>query len=192
MGNSLGPGGPDSIGSITVLPNGIRDNTDASPLDCLGAATPLMRTVYDHGEVRDVALRSFSRYGAGLDVSSVNTGVVRFASDAAAARMFSVFVAQWRACDNTTVNVFVTPTSTLAWQITDVRAVDGILSATIVSGGSGGLPAFPTEHAVGIAGDCIVDVDVAVTASTPGRQLAGGRRAAGVVLAMLDNINSGR
>lgn len=192
VGNSVGPGNPAVTGPITMLPNGIRDSTDATPVDCLGPATPLMRTVYEHGDVRDVALRSFSRYGEGLNVSSVNTGVVRFASDAAAARMFAVFATQWRSCNNTTVEVHVTPTSALGWQVTDVHQVNGILSATVLSGATGDLPSFPTEHAVGLAADCIVDVDVAVTAALPGRQVGGGRRAVGVVQAMLDNINRSR
>lgn len=191
VGNALDPG-PEVTGSIAMLPNGIRDADDVTPLDCLGAATPLMRVVYEQGDVRDVALRDFSRYGEGLTVSSAHTGAVRFASAAEAARMFATFAARWTACDDTTVNVHVTSTATVDWRIADVREVGGILSATILSGDTGGKPAFTTEHAVGIVSDCIVDVDVAVTDALPGRQVAGGRRAAGLVLAMLDNIRRAR
>src|SRR5262249_51544858 len=151
----------------------------------LGVATPLMRVVYDQGEVRDVALRDFSRYGHGLTASSAHTGVVRFASDDEAARMFSLFANQWKSCDNTTVDVHIAATSTLQWRVTDVREVDGILSATVLSGETSGQPAFPTERALAKAGDCIVEADVALTDVLPARRTAAGRRAVGLVESML-------
>lgn len=189
VGNPLVPTGPELNGSIALLPNGIRDASDATPIDCLGAATPLMRAVYEQGEVRDVALRDFTGYGEGLTVSSVHTGVVRFASDADAARMFSTFMTRWRACDNITVNVHITPTSAVQWKITDVRQVAGILSSVVLSGDTG--DQFPTEHAVGLTGDCIVDVDVAVTDAIPARRVAT-TRAVDLVQAMLENIRRTR
>lgn len=191
VGNPLDPSGPELTGSIALLPNGIRSNDDATPIDCLGAATPLMRVVYEQGNVRDVALRDFSRYGEGLTVSGVHTGVVRFASDADAARMFSTFMTRWRACDNVTVDVHVTPRSTLQWRVTDVRSVGGVLSAVVLSGETGDQPAFPTEHAVGLSGDCIVDVDVAVTDVVPDRRVASSR-AVDLVQVMLENIRRTR
>ena len=190
-GAVLDPSGPEVTGSIALLPNGIRTNTDATPLDCLGAATPLMRVVYEQGDVRDVALRDFSSFGAGLTVSSAHTGVVRFASDAAAARMFSTFVTRWQACQNVTVNVHIGVDSALQWRVTDVRRSGEILSAVVLSGETGDQPAFPTEHAVGLAGDCIVDVDVAITDVLPSRRVAK-TRAADLVAMMLDNISRSR
>lgn len=186
MGNPIDRSGQALVGPIDLLPNGLRDSKDVSPLDCLGAATPLMRVVYEKGAVSGVALQDYSRLGAGLAVSSVHTGVVRLGSDAEAARMFTAFVAQWRACSGTAVSVHVTPTSSLQWRIADVRESGGILSATVYSAESNDKPAFATEHAVGQADDCIVDVDVAVTAGAP----AG--RAAQLVGLMLQNVSSGR
>lgn len=191
VGNPLDPTGPEITGSITLLPNGIRDNSDATPLDCLGPATPLMRVVYEQGNVRDVALRDFARYGKGETVSSAHTGVVRFASDADAARMFATFVTRWQSCDDVTVTVHITPTSALEWTVTDVRQVAGILSAVVLSGETRDQPAFPTERALGLSGDCIVDVDVAVTDVLPARRVAG-TRAVDLVQAMLDNIRRSR
>lgn len=191
VGNPLNPTGPEIAGSISLLPNGIRDAGDATPIDCLGTATPLMRVVYEQGEVRDVALRDFSAFGEGLTVSSAHTGVVRFGSDADAARMFSTFMTRWRACDNIDVNVHITPTSALQWHITDVRQNGGILSAVVLSGASGDQPAFPTEHAIGLSGDCIVDVDVAVTDVSPARRIAKSR-AVDLVRVMLENIRRSR
>jgi len=191
VGNPLDPSGPEITGSIALLPNGIRDARDAVPIDCLGAATPLMRVVYEQGDVRDVALRDFSSFGDGLTVSSAHTGVVRFASDADATRMFSAFVTRWRSCDDITVKVNITPTSALEWRVTDVREEGGILSSVVLSGDTGDEPAFPTEHAVGLSGDCIVDVDVAVTAVQPSRRVAT-TRAVDLVRLMLENIRASR
>jgi hypothetical protein len=87
------------------------------------------------------------------------------------------------------VTVQITPTAVLRWTVTDVRAQDGVLSATILSGETEGEPAFPTEHAVGVAADCIVDVDVAVTDALASRRVAAGR-AADLVRLMLENVNS--
>lgn len=187
VGNSLDPTGPEAIGSISLLPNGIRDSGDVKPLDCLGAATPLMRVVYEKGDVRQAALRDYARYGEGLTVSSVHTGVVRFGSDAEASRMFAAFARQWRACDNTTVRVHVTATSELDWRVTDVRQQGDILADTVLTGESQGQPAFPTEHALGVAGPFIVEVDVAVTDMLPGRRVAA-TRAVDLVRQMMDNV----
>jgi hypothetical protein len=191
VGNPLDPAGPGRIGGIELLPNGIRDSEDVTPLDCLGAATPLMRVVYERGyangsehgsehgsanaAVTGVALQDFARYGAGLTVSGAHTGVVRLSSEAEAARLFEAFAAQWRACAGTRVSVHVTPTNSVDWTVTDVREADGILSATILTEDPGGQAPLPTEHALGLADDCIVEVDVAVTDARPERRLATGR-----------------
>ena len=191
VGDPLVPAGPEITGSIALLPNGIQDANDATPIDCLGTATPLMQAVYGQGQVLDVALQDFSGYGEGLTVSSAHTGVVRFATEADAARMFSTFATRWRACDNITVNVHVTPTSALQWRVTDVRQSGDILSSVVLSGETGDQSAFPTEHAVGLTGDCIVDVDVAVTDAVPARRIAT-TRAVDLVRVMVENIRRGR
>lgn len=188
VGNPLDPTGPEAVGSISLLPNGIRDSSDVEPLDCLGSATPLMRVVYEKGDVRQAALRDYARYGEGLTVSSVHTGVVRFGSDVEAARMFDAFARQWRACDNTTVRVRVTATSDLEWKVTDVRSGAAVISDTVLTGDDKNQPAFPTEHALGVAGPCIVEADVAVTDMLPGRRVAT-TRAVDLVRQMMDNVN---
>ena len=109
------------------------------------------------------------------------------APNAAARRKHSGEGAQWRSCADTVVSVQFTENSTLDWTITDVREADGILSATILNGESRGQPAFPVEHAVGLAADCIIDVDVAITDAEPSRRVPTGR-AAELVRLIRDNI----
>jgi hypothetical protein len=191
VGNPLDPTSPPMVGGIALLPNGIRNSDEVSPLECLGAATPLMRVVYERGDVRAVGLQDFSRYGEGLTVSSAHTGVVRFGSEAEAARTFDAFARQWRSCAGTLVRVPVTETSALEWTITDVREADGIVSATVLNGQSARQTAFPIEHAIGLVGEYIIDVDVAVTDADPSRRAATGR-AARLVGLIRDNIDGGR
>ncbi len=188
IGNPLDPTGPALVGSIDLLPNGIRDGSQVTPAECLGSATPLMRATYQDADVAAVALRDFARFGEGLTVSSAHTGVVRFGSDAEAARLFAAFIVQWQACDGTAVTVTITPSAALRWKVNDVRVEDGVLSATILSGEADQEPAFATEHAVGVAAGCIVDVDVAVTDATVTRAVPTGR-AAHLVRLMLQNVD---
>ena len=190
VGNPLDPTGPIAVGSISLLPNGIRDSSEVEPLECLGSATPLMRVVYQKGAVREVALQDFARYGEGLTVSSVHTGVVRFGSYAEAARMFAAFSAQWRACVGTAVRVHLNATSELRWHVTQVRSEGAILSDAVLTGESRNQPAFPTEHALGLVGPCIVEADVAVTDVLPARRVAT-TRAVDLVRQMIDNAGRG-
>jgi len=190
VGNPLDPTGPIALGAIDLLPNGIRDAHDVDPLACLGSATPLMRVAYEQGDVRQVALRDFARYGEGLTVSGVHTGVVRFGSDAEAVRVFAAFAAQWRACDGAAVRVHLTATSELRWNVVHVRSDGAILSDTVLAGESRNQPAFPTEHALGLAGPYIVEADVAVTDVLPARRVAA-TRAVDLVRDMLDNAGRG-
>ena len=189
VGNPLDTAGPAKVGGLDVLPNGIRDSAGADPLECLGAVTPLMRVVYEAGDVAAVAWRDYSRFGAGLTASSAEAGVVRFDSEAEARRMFDRFTRQWRSCEGTTVALGVGgPGSGLGLAVTDVRIDGAVLSATIVGGHPDG-EVFPTEHAVGLAGDSLVDVDVAVTDPEPERRAAAGRAAA-LVRLMLDKLRA--
>ena len=187
MGNRLDATGPPVLGSIDVLPNGIRGDDAVDPIECLGAITPLMRWVYEQGDVRGVAWQDFARFGEGQTVSSADTGVVRFASDAEASRMFSQFVTGWRSCEGGRVGIN-TGRGDLGLSVTDVQLDGSILSATIRSGESDTDAGFPTEHAVGLSADCIVDVDVAVTAPDPAKRVAT-TRAINLVRAMLDNLS---
>ncbi len=190
VGDRLLPTGPALVGSIELLPNGIRDDSQVAPLECLGPATPLMKVVYGAADVTAVALRDFARFGEGLTVSSAHTGVVRFGSEADAARVFEAFTAQWEACDGTPVIVRITPSAELRWTVTDVELRGGVLSATILSGENGQDPVFVTERAAGVVGGCIVDVDVAIT-DVVGSQWEPTGRAADLVRLMVENAGGG-
>ncbi len=176
-----------------MLPNGIRDNNDANPIECLGPITPFMRVVYEGGDVRRAAWQEFSNFGGGQTVSSLDAGVVEFGSEAEAQRMFGGFVSRWKACEGKTVrSVLRSPANTELYQkITDVKVDGPVLSATVINSDNQGDATFPTERAIGLAADCVVDVDVAVTGGTPAEQRASGR-AVSLATTMQDKINRGR
>jgi hypothetical protein len=188
-GNPLADNGSPVIGGIDVLPNGIRDDSAAHPIGCLGPVSPFMRVVYEDGDVRGAALQQFSNYGDNQTVSSVDVGVVEFGSEAEAQRVFGDFVARWKACEGTTVTTELPPpaSTTLYQKVTDVRVDGAVLSATVVNSDNQGDATFPTERALGVAGDCIVDLDVAVTDSAS-VQNRDSRRAIDLVTATLGKI----
>jgi len=189
VGNPLDTAGPAKVGGLDVLPDGIRDSSEADPLECLGAVTPLMRVVYESGDVAAAAWRDYSRFGAALAASSAEAGVVRFGSEAEAKRMFDRFARQWQSCEGATVRLSIGgPGSGIDLRVTDVRVEGPILSATIVGGDPDG-EFFPTEHAVGLAADSLVDADVAVTGPVPEQRVAAGRAAA-LVRLMLDKLRA--
>ena len=190
-GNPLSDNGSrPAVGGIDVLPNGIRDNKAANPIDCLGAVSPFTRIVYEKGEVRGAAWQAFSNYGGHQTVSSVDAGVVEFGSEAQAQAMFGDFVSRWKACEGTTVTTYLhnADNAELYEKITDVRVDGAVLSATVINSDNQHDVEFPTERALGVASDCIVDVDAAVTDGT--RKPAG--RAVKLATAMLDRVDRAR
>ena len=131
-------------------------------------------------------------YGEGLTVSSVHTGVVRFASDADATRMFATFIDPVACLRQHHREGAHHPH--LRPAVEGHRRFSGrrrSCPSVVLSGETGDQPAFPTEHAVGLTGDCIVDVDVAVTDAVPARRVAT-TRAVDLVRVMLENIRRTR
>jgi hypothetical protein len=193
-GNPLSDNGSrPTAGGIDALPNGIRDNNAANPIDCLGAVSPFMRIVYEKGEVRAAAWQTFANYGGHQTVSSVDTGVVEFGSAAQAQKMFGSFATRWKACEGTTVTTYLhnADNAELYEKITDVRVDGAVLSATVINTDNQHDAQFPTERALAVASDCIVDVDAAVTGGTPAQQKPAGR-AVNLATAMLDRVNQAR
>lgn len=194
VGNPLSDNGSRPVaGGIDALPNGIRDNDTANPIDCLGPVSPFMRIVYEKGDVRGAAWQEFSNYGGHQSVSSADTGVVEFGSEAEAQRMFGEFVNRWKACEGTIVTTYLhnADNAELYEKITDVRVDGPILSATVINSDNQQDARFPTERAIGVAADCIVDVDVAVTDGPESAQKPAGR-AVGLAAAMLAKVSRGR
>jgi hypothetical protein len=191
VGNPLDAVGEPRAGSIGVLPDGIRESSQAAPLECLGAVMPLMRVVYEAGDVQAAAWRDYSRFGQGLTASSAEVGVVRFSSAQEARRMFDDFAARWQSCAGTTVSLqpgAAQDGPALGLTLSDVRVGPTTVSATVLGDDAGRGAGYPTEHALGVAGEFLVDADVAITDPDPDKRVPAGRAAA-LVGVVLDEIS---
>lgn len=187
VGNELLPEGPPLTGDIDVLANGIRDDSDASPIDCIGATAPLLRVVYEKGSVRAAATQTSWNSDLSVAVFSVHAGAVRLASSADAQRLFASFIPQWQKCAGTTVTMHIhdSENTVLYSKVTDVKVDGPILSATVVTWDNHHTPQSPNEHAVGVESDVIVDVKTAIG---PGGEA--GTRAIDLVKLMLRKVSS--
>lgn len=187
VGNDLPPHNPPLVGGIDMLPNGIRDDGGAAPIECLGPVAPAMRIVYERGPVRRVATQDYWNYGSGAQVSSATAAAIELASAVDAQRLFAAFVQQWEHCTGATVTMYTHDRSDteLYSKVTDVRADGPILSATVIVWDNHHTPPSPDERAIGIQGDVIADVKVAV-----GPRAQAGTRAVDVVQAMLRKVSS--
>jgi hypothetical protein len=187
VGNDLLPEGPPLTGGIDVLANGIRDDSDASPIDCIGATAPLLRVVYEKGSVRAAATQTSWNSDLSVAVFSVHAGAVRLASSADAQRLFASFIPQWQKCAGTTVTMHIhdSENTVLYSKVTDVKVDGPILSATVVTWDNHHTPQSPNEHAVGVESDVIVDVKTAIG---PGGEA--GTRAIDLVKLMLRKVSS--
>ncbi|WP_118915459.1 sensor domain-containing protein [Mycobacterium shigaense] len=187
VGNKLMPEGPPEVGGIAVLPNGIRDDNDATPVECIGVTSALLRVVYEEALVRAVAAQNYWNSDLSVAVFSVRAGAVRLSSSTDAQRLFVSFVRQWQKCAGTTVTLRThdSENTELYLRVEDVKVDGPLLSATVVSWDNHHTPPTPDERAVGIGSDVVVDVRVSVG---PGAQAA--TRAVDLARVMLQNVAS--
>lgn len=151
--------GPPVEGDDDVLLSSVAD-AQAQPAECVSAAYRLQEIVYDASPVQSVASNTWA--GGGFDGPPVSGffGVVQMASATDAQEFFASVTDQWRRCNGQTVAVQLPAhgADELS-RITDVAFDDHVISANVLhaSGGSGS----PTGlRAVGLAGDCIVEVEL--------------------------------
>jgi hypothetical protein len=154
-------GEPPVVGGPDMMPDGIRDNTDASEIQCLGVTHPLMKWVFKNAPVRAAAYSL-----ANLNISF---GVVALASPSDARALFSAFADQWRQCQGKTMVVYHAEGGPdLLHAITAVNASDAMLTAMVMASSPADRTApFPDERALGVAANCIVDVEVSDTSWHP-------------------------
>jgi hypothetical protein len=187
VGNPLSLNGfPAQEGGLELLPDGLRTEDDASPIECLGPTSALMRLNYEHSPVRATATANFWNYAPAAAASSANVGAVRFASADDAEALFTTFTQQWRDCLGKTVvqRTHDSSDTELYSRVEDVEVSGPVLSATIMGWDNHHTPEFPNERAVGVKSNVIVEADVAVTKPQARAQ----ERAIDVVKLMLDKI----
>ncbi|OBG11727.1 hypothetical protein A5765_16590 [Mycolicibacterium celeriflavum] len=154
---------------------------DATPADCVSPTYRLQRVVYGASPVQSVASQSWA--GGSFDAPPVSGffGVVQFASEADAQAFFADAVEKWHRCNGQAL-VLNQPDhgAQRTSRITDVT-IDGRTVSAMVMQDSGSM----SQRALGVAADCVVDVEVSDVNS-----LGGPQEASGVAQLMLDKVAS--
>lgn len=147
-------------GGADVLLQGVRE-TEATPVDCVSATYRLEKIVYGAGSVQSVATQSWAGGSFDAAPSTGFFGAVRFASADDAQEFFASAADKWRRCNGQTL-VLHQPEHGAdgSSRITDVVVEPSVVSA-IVMRDSGST----VQRALGVAADCIVDVEVSQSAT---------------------------
>jgi hypothetical protein len=155
---------PPSVGDEHVMPDGIRDEEDASEIQCLGATTPGMLKTYEQFPVWAVASRDLdSSYGSDTPSVDVGVTVVALTTDAAAVDALTTFTEQWQACRGKTMIVHDTAGSGYEFthRVESVATRGEMLTASVAFTGSGNAPTTTIhQRALGVRANCLVDVEV--------------------------------
>ncbi|MBO0678215.1 sensor domain-containing protein [Mycolicibacterium sp. S2-37] len=145
-------------GGADMLLHGV-DRAQAFPAECVSATYRLQQMTYAASPVRSVATRSWA--GGGVDGPSLTGffGVVQFASSADAQAFFASAAEKWRQCDGRTM-VLQQRGQGAGEQsrITDVVVDPRMVSAVVVH--EAGEDGITLQRALGVAADCIVDIEI--------------------------------
>jgi hypothetical protein len=144
-------------------PETLQDDGSASPVDCLGVASMLQQGVYQSGKVTHVAVETWRQAAMSMEVTNIKEGVVSLPTAADAQALFAEFSRQWRKCEGMTASL---PESVfrLKAKTTNVQITDSVVAATVSIGwgspSSDDEASIPSGRAVGVRGNCLVEVEV--------------------------------
>ena len=146
-------------GDADVLLTSVGDG-QAAPPECVSAPYRFQEIVYDAAPVQSAASNTWAGGGFDGPPVSVFVGVVQMASPAAAQDFFASVTDRWRRCNGQTVSLDapVHGADELS-RITDVSFGDHVIAANVLHA-SGGTGSSTGLRAVGLAGDCIVEVEL--------------------------------
>jgi hypothetical protein len=176
----VGPGfsGQLVVGGADMLLAGVGES-EATPLECVGAGYRLQKVVYSASPVREVASQSWA--GGDLNGPPVSGffGAVKFATADDAQGFFAASADKWRRCNGQTL-VLHQPEHGAdgVSRITNV-VVDSTVVSAVVLHDDGSM----IQRALGVASDCVVDVEI-----TDVDRGDGAHRAVGVANLMLQKI----
>ena len=178
----VGPGftGQLVVGGADMLLQGVGES-EATPIDCVSAGYRLQKVVYQASPVREVASQSWA--GGDLNGPPVSGffGAVKFATADDAHGFFAASADKWRRCNGQTL-VLHQPEHGAdgVSRITDV-VVDSTVVSAVVLHDDGSM----IQRAIGVASDCVVDVEIADV-----DRGAGARGAVDVATLMLQKIGA--
>lgn len=169
-------GGPE------MLLAGVRES-EATPLDCVSAGFRLEKIVYQANSVRTVASQSWIGGDQNGPSYSGFFGAVQFATADDAQAFFAAAADKWHRCNGQTLVLHQPEHGADGLnRITDVAVDNKIVSAVVLHDNGSTI-----QRALGVASDCVVDVEVTNPPGATGGNAAG---AIGVANLMLQKIGS--
>ena len=143
-------GGPD------MLLQGVRES-EATPVECVSAGYRLQKVVYAASPVREVATQSWAGGDLNGPPLSGFFGAVKFATADDAKGFFAASADKWRRCNGQTM-VLHQPEHGAdgVSRITDVVVDSTVVSAVLLHDDGSTI-----QRALGVAADCVVDVEIA-------------------------------
>jgi len=179
----IGPGFMGQLvkGGSDMLLQGVGES-EATPIECVSATYRLQKVVYQTSPVHAVASQSW----AGGDLSAPPAtgffGAVKFATADDAAAFFAASAEKWRRCNGQTLVLHQPDHGADGLsRITDVVIDKRIVSAVVLQE-AGGSASAPIQRALGVASDCVVDVEIT------GNGAGSGNGAAVVANLMLNKV----
>lgn len=172
-------GGPDTLLA------GV-DRSEASPADCVSATYRLQQMTYAASPVRSVATQSWAGGSMSGPALSGFFGVVQFATADDARAFFAAAADKWRQCDGATMVLHQTDSGTREQSlITDVTIDPQVISAVVLHDAGQGADGMTVQRALGVAADCIVDVEIADLADATGDGARGAADVVGLIQAKI-------
>ena len=167
-------------GGSEMLLQGVNES-EATPIDCVSAGYRLEKIVYRASPVRSVASQSWVGGDQNGPSYSGFFGVVQFATPDDAQAFFAASADKWHRCNGQTLVLHQPEHGADGLsRITDVGVDDSIVSAVVLHDNGS-----TAQRAIGVASDCIVDVEVTNPAGDSGTSASGG---VGVANRMLQKI----
>jgi PknH-like extracellular domain len=131
----------------------------SSPTECAGVVFQLQKRSYGSADVRAVAQETWWTADIrNAKVINVVESVVALPTVAAADAVFAAFSQQWNRCNGATVTSDFGIGYALTSAISDVRAANSVLAATVQTHN---VTTLTSTHAVGVRANCVVEVEVA-------------------------------
>lgn len=143
-------------------PEALQRVASSSSAECLGVAEMLHQVVYGASNVNDVAVEAWRHAARDAQLTSVKEGVVSLGSAAEAHALFARFAEQWQSCDGHTVSL---PDAVFKLQaaIAHVQVAPSVLAGTLaiaLESGHAEPASIPAGRAIGVRGNCLVEVEV--------------------------------
>jgi PknH-like extracellular domain len=154
----VGPGftGQLVVGGADMLLQGIGES-EATPIECVSAGYRLQKVVYAASPVREVASQSWAGGDLNGPPLSGFFGAVKFATADDAQGFFAASADKWRRCNGQTM-VLHQPEHGAdgVSRITDVVVDSTVVSAVVLHDDGSTI-----QRALGVASDCVMDVEIA-------------------------------